>query len=332
MGFVVVIVIVLLLLILVGFVVYSQRSRQAPPAESVVPTKPALDDRLGRTRRAVGGKISALLRRGPLDKETWQGLEETLITGDLGVETATKVVEAVRHAKPADPEGARQMLKSELVALFAGRSRDLSLDHTPATVVFVGVNGTGKTTSIAKLAHQLGVSGNKVVLGAADTFRAGASEQLRVWAERVGADFIGGEARSDPASVAFAAYQRCRESGADVVIIDTAGRLHSDRNLMEELGKVVRVLDREAGTIDEILLVVDATTGQNAIAQAEIFTDAVGVTGIVLTKLDGTARGGVVVAVEQQLGVPVKLIGVGEGMEDLIPFEPGPFVDALVGD
>jgi len=323
--------VLLVLLVVVG--VWFLRRASAPRSQArIAVAPPTLGDRLGRTRQAVGSKVSLLLRQGALDEGMWRELEETLITGDLGVETATQVVEAVRQSKPDGPDQARQALKAELVGLLGGQARDLNLDGRPATVVFVGVNGTGKTTSIAKLARQLGVDGKKVVLGAADTFRAGAAEQLQVWASKVGADFVRGEAESDPAAVAFSAYQRCRELGADVVIVDTAGRLHSDRNLMEELGKVVRVLSREAGGIDETLLVVDATTGQNAIAQARVFTEAVGVTGIVLTKLDGTARGGVVVAVEKQLGVPVKLVGVGEGMDDLIPFEPEPFVDALVGE
>ena len=329
-----IIVIAVVVLVLLGVAgAWFLRRPSAPPATVpvAVPEK-TLGDRLGRTRQAVGDKVSALLRRGPLDEDLWRELEETLITGDLGVETASQVVEAVRQSKPDDPERARQALKGELLALFAGQTRALQLGSKPATVVVVGVNGTGKTTSIAKLAHQLGSAGSRVVLGATDTFRAGAAEQLRVWASKVEAEFVGGEAGSDPAAVAYSAYHRCRASGADVLIVDTAGRLHSDRNLMEELGKVVRVLSREAGKIDETLLVLDATTGQNAIAQARTFTEVVGVTGIVLTKLDGTARGGVVVAVERDLGVPVKLIGVGEGMEDLIPFEPEPFVEALLGD
>ncbi len=330
MTIVVIAVVVLVLLGLAG-VWWLRRRSAAPPATPMAAPERTLGDRLGRTRHAVGDRISALLRRGALDEDLWRELEETLITGDLGVETASQVVEAVRQSKPENPGQARQALKNELVGLFGGRARALELESKPATVVVVGVNGTGKTTSIAKLAHQLGASGRRVVLGAADTFRAGAAEQLQVWASRVEAEFIGGEAGSDPAAVAYSAYQRCRESGADVVIVDTAGRLHSDRNLMEELRKVVRVLSREAGRIDETLLVVDATTGQNAIAQARTFTEAVGVTGIVLTKLDGTARGGVVVAVERELGVPVKLIGVGEGMEDLMPFEPEQFVEALLG-
>ncbi len=199
-------------------------------------------------------------------------------------------------------------------------------------IVVVGVNGTGKTTSIAKLANRLKTAGREPLLGAADTFRAAADAQLRTWADRVGVQVVGGQPGADPAAVAFDALQAARARGREAVIVDTAGRLHSKHNLMEELGKVVRVLRREAGEVDEVLLVLDATTGQNGIAQVRQFTEAVGVTGIILTKLDGTARGGVAVAVERELGVPVKFIGVGEGMDDLLPFEPAEFVDALLED
>ena len=246
--------------------------------------------------------------------------------------TATGVVAGVRDAQPSDTAGAHDALQESLIRLFAGRDRALHLEGRPAVMVIVGVNGTGKTTSIAKLARSLVRDGKQVVLGAADTFRAGAAEQLKTWADRVGAEFVGGEANSDPAAVAYQAFERAGEIEADVVIIDTAGRLHSNRNLMEELAKIIRVLTREAGSIDETLLVLDATTGQNAIVQAHTFTDVVGVSGIILSKLDGTSRGGGVVAVEQDLDLPVKLIGVGEGMDDLIEFDPDAFVAALLGD
>ena len=206
----------------------------------------------------------------------------------------------------------------------------LALGGRPAVIVVVGVNGTGKTTSIAKLAHSLSEEGRSVVLGAADTFRAAADTQLRTWGERIGVPVITGDSGSDPASVAFDAYRTAVDRGADVVIIDTAGRLHSRSNLMDELGKIVRVLAREAGEIDETLLVLDGTVGQNGIAQADAFTRAAGVSGVILTKLDGTARGGVAVAIERTLDVPVKYIGVGEQMDDLVPFDPAEFVDALV--
>jgi fused signal recognition particle receptor len=331
-----VIIVAVVLLAVVGGVVWAGR-RQAPgdlPAAPAVapPRDLALGDRLARTRHAVGDRLLGLFGRGAVDEEFWSELEETLITGDVGVATATAVVERVRAIRPADPAAAHDALRRELVGLFAGRDRALRTETAPTVMVIVGVNGTGKTTSIAKLSHRFIGEGKRVVLGAADTFRAGASEQLKTWADRVGADFVGGESESDPAAVAFRALAHGNEVGADVVIIDTAGRLHSNRNLMEELGKIIRVLTREAGAIHETLLVLDATTGQNAIAQAHTFTDVVGVTGIVLSKLDGTARGGVVVAIEQDLDLPVKLIGVGEGMEDLITFEPEPFIDALLGD
>ncbi|MBT8202650.1 MAG: signal recognition particle-docking protein FtsY [Acidimicrobiia bacterium] len=300
----------------------------APPAG---PPR-TLGQRLSKTRHAVGDRITGLLKRGRLDDEFWNDLEETLIAGDVGVATASAVVGRVRDSGPSDTDAAHAALQSELEALFAGRDRSIRSGGDPAVMVVVGVNGTGKTTSIAKLGHRLIQDGSRVVLGAADTFRAGAAEQLETWAGRIGAEFVGGEANSDPAAVAYRALQRGNEIGADVVIIDTAGRLHSNKNLMEELAKIVRVLTREAGEIDETLLVLDATTGQNAIAQAGTFTDVVGVSGIVLTKLDGTARGGVVVAVEQELDIPVKLVGVGEGMEDLLTFEPASFVAALLGD
>jgi fused signal recognition particle receptor len=210
--------------------------------------------------------------------------------------------------------------------------RELLLEGHPAVVIVVGVNGTGKTTSIAKLARQMKARGLEPLLGAADTFRAAADQQLRIWADRVGVEVVGGQSGADPASVAFDAYQAARARGRDVVVIDTAGRLHSKSNLMDELGKVVRVVGSAADQVDEVLLVLDATTGQNGISQVRQFTEAVGVTGIVLTKLDGTARGGVAIAVERELGIPVKYIGIGEGMDDLIPFEPADFVDALLED
>ena len=333
---VLVVILAVVLLAVVGGVILSRRPRdEVPPAASPTIAPPAersLGERLARTRHAVGDRLSGLFGRDTIDDTFWSELEETLITGDVGVATATSVVEGVRATRPTETSAAHDSLRRELIGLFAGRDRALATGGNPAVMVIVGVNGTGKTTSIAKLSHRLVGEGKRVVLGAADTFRAGASEQLKTWADRVGADFVGGGAESDPAAVAFRALAHGKEVGADVVIIDTAGRLHSNRNLMEELEKIIRVLTREAGSIDETLLVLDATTGQTAIAQAHTFTDVVGVTGIVLSKLDGTARGGVVVAVEQDLDLPVKLIGVGEGMEDLISFEPQPFVDALLGD
>ena len=232
---------------------------------------------------------------------------------------------------PENPGDVRDLLAAELVAQLADADRHLEVFGAPSVVLVVGVNGSGKTTTIAKLAQQLNSEDRPVLLGAADTFRAAAADQLKTWAHRVGVDIVAGDSGADPASVAYDSYHAAKARGAGVVIIDTAGRLHSKSNLMAELGKVARVLRREAGEVDEVLLVLDGTTGQNAIEQARVFTEAVGVTGIVLTKLDGPARGGVAIAVEQELGIPVKYIGVGEAVADLIAFDPEAFVDALLG-
>ena len=330
---------VALLLIVATLVVRSRRSSAvaaAPSAPAAAKPKPAaagpaLATRLAKTREALGGRLRGLFA-GSMDAAFWEGLEEALIAADVGVTASTEVVERVRDAKPADTHEARRALRAELLRLLDRDGRSLSLEGRPAVVIVVGVNGTGKTTSIAKLAGHLKSLGMEPLLGAADTFRAAADQQLRTWADRVSVDVVGGQPGADPASVAFDAYQAARARGRDVVIVDTAGRLHSKTNLMDELGKVVRVVGREAGKIDEVLLVLDATTGQNGIAQVRQFTEAVGVTGIVLTKLDGTARGGVAIAVERELGMPVKFIGIGEGLADLIPFEPEPFIDALLED
>jgi len=315
--------------VVAGLVFGLLTRRRAPEGLRPAPTR-ALGDRLGRTRQALGGRLGTLLGRGELDQTFWTGLEESLIAADVGVETSTEVVERVRAGHPTTPEAARQLLIDELKAVFAGKHRSLKRSQDPSAYMVVGVNGTGKTTTIAKLAHNFVQQGVRPILGAADTFRAAADEQLRQWAERVGVELVGGEPGSDPASVAHDAFTAARQRRADLVIVDTAGRLHSNQNLMAELAKIARVLRREAGTLDEVLLVLDATTGQNGIVQAEAFLEAIGITGVVLTKLDGTAKGGVVAAVERQTGVPVKLIGVGEGLEDLIPFEPDAFVEALL--
>jgi fused signal recognition particle receptor len=334
-----IIVLVVALLALAGGAAIVVRRRGGEPAAPVrpagaVPTVPppvGLRARLDKTRRALGDRLSVLIGRGRLDDEFWAELEDTLVAADVGVSAATDVVAKVRSSGPEDGNEARRVLQGELVDLFAGRDRTLQRENRPAVVLVVGVNGGGKTTSIAKLAARLTSEGAEVILGAADTFRAAADQQLRLWAERVGVELVGGQRGADPASVAFDAYQAGRARGADVVIIDTAGRLQNKANLMDELGKVARVLRRASGDLDEVLLVLDGTTGQNAIAQARSFTEAVGVTGIVITKLDGTAKGGVAVAVERELGIPVKFIGVGEGMDDLVAFDPEAFVDALLG-
>ncbi|MBT8197921.1 MAG: signal recognition particle-docking protein FtsY [Acidimicrobiia bacterium] len=325
------------LLVAVTAVYLRSRGRDRPPtATAPAPTpSPTLDAglraRLAKTRSLIGDRLGVLLGRSRFDSDFWDGLEEVLIAADVGVAASSEVVETVRAAGPSDAGEAVQGLQSALLGVFGERDRSLGRSHRPATYLVVGVNGTGKTTSIGKLASRLRGEGLDVVLGSADTFRAAADQQLKVWAERIGVDVVSGDPGADPASVAFEAYRVAKDRDADVVIVDTAGRLQSKTNLMDELEKVARVVKREAGELDEVLLVIDGTTGQNALAQARAFTEAVAVTGIVLTKLDGTAKGGVAIAIERELDIPVKLIGVGEGVEDLVPFDPKPFVDALVG-
>ena len=290
-----------------------------------------LETRLSKSRSALGGSLRAVLGRNSLDGSFWDSLEEALITGDVGIKASSAIVAGVRQTAPSDAASARAALVSQVGAVLAGKDRSLNLDGRPAVILVVGVNGTGKTTTIAKLAKRLVAEGHQTLLGAADTFRAAADAQLRTWADRVGVDVVGGQQGADPASVAFDAYSAARSRGREVVVIDTAGRLHSKSDLMAELSKIKRVIEREAGSINEVLLVLDATAGQNAIAQAKQFLDTAGVTGIVLSKLDGTAKGGVVVAIEAELGIPVKFIGIGEGMDDLVPFDPDEFVAALLG-
>lgn len=327
-----------LVLIVIAAIVMWRIQRRRPDVPSAVRTSapsrlaaPRLRDRLQRTRHGIQDRLTGLTARGRLDDDYWAAVEDLLIAADLGVGTAGALVSAVRQRGISDPTAARTLLRNELARILEGRSRELELTQKPAVVLVVGVNGGGKTTSIAKLASLLQRGGSTVLLGAADTFRAAADQQLRVWADRLGIDMVGGQAGADPASVAFDAYHAARARGADTVIVDTAGRLHSKSNLMDELAKVARVLRREAGTLDEVLLVIDGSTGQNAIVQARRFSEAVGVTGIVVTKLDGTARGGVVIAIERELDIPVKFIGIGEAMDDLIPFEPEDFADAVLG-
>ena len=334
--------IVIIVIAIIAIVVWYRSRSGAPPSDQAFDRAPApgappipqrrdLRSRLSKSRQALGSRLGALLQRGTLDDAFWDDLEDTLVAADVGVTTSTALVASVRAERPSGAAEAMQLVEDHLTALFAGRSRGLDLTGEPAVILVVGVNGGGKTTSIAKLAAQLEGAGSTVVLGAADTYRAAADQQLRVWADRIGVPIVAGASGADPASVAFDAYSSTRARGADVLIVDTAGRLQNQANLMEELAKIANVLRREAGEIDEVLLVIDGTTGQNAISQARSFTVAVGVTGLILTKLDGTARGGVAVAVEQELDLPVKYIGVGEGIVDLVPFDPEDFVDALVG-
>jgi fused signal recognition particle receptor len=323
----------LVVIVAVALVRRSRGARRPPSApDAVTVERPAgFGGGLARTRRALSDRIGSLLRSGP-SEELWDGLEEALIAADVGVTTATRVVERVRSRQPADADEAREAIAAELIAVFGDRERALTLEGRPAVIVVVGVNGSGKTTTIAKLAHLLRSEGRSVMLGAADTFRAAASQQLQEWASRTGAEVVVGQDGADPASVAFDAFSSARARGRDAVIVDTAGRLHSKQNLMEELQKIVRVLEREAGKVDEVLLVLDGTSGQNGIVQARTFTEAVGVTAVAITKLDGTARGGIAVAVEEELGIPVKLVGVGETSDDLLHFDPVSFVEALLGE
>jgi fused signal recognition particle receptor len=323
-----------------GWYVTRRPREEKPSLPSQVPEtvpapapRPGLGETLSKSSRSLGGALRHVLSRSELDGEFWDEMEEALIGADVGVTAATDIVGRVRARHPDSAAAARNVLEEELRAELEGADRTLTLgDSKPAIVLVVGVNGAGKTTTIAKLAQRLQRDGLSPLLGAADTFRAAADAQLRTWGERVGAEVVGGQEGADPAAVAYDAYQAARSRGKDLVIVDTAGRLHSKQNLMAELGKIRRVLERDAGSIDEVLLVLDATAGQNGISQVQEFAGSVGVTGIVLTKLDGTARGGVVVAVERTLGVPVKFIGIGEGVEDLIPFVPGEFVAALLAD
>ena len=313
----------------------------APEIEAIAPPEGRLErlrGRLARSQNALGRSLLGLLGGGDLDEGSWQEVEDTLLVADLGPTVATSVVTQLRSrlaSKDVRTEAdARAVLREVLIAELRPdldrTVRALPHDDHPSVLLVVGVNGTGKTTTVGKLARVLVADGRRVVLGAADTFRAAAADQLQAWASRVGAEVVRGAEGADPASVAFDAVDKGIAAGADVVVIDTAGRLHTKTGLMDELGKLKRVVTRRAA-VDEVLLVLDATIGQNGLAQARVFADVVDITGAVLTKLDGTAKGGIVFRVQQELGVPVKLVGLGEGPDDLAPFEPAAFVDALLG-
>ncbi|MGZ4275404.1 MAG: signal recognition particle-docking protein FtsY [Solirubrobacteraceae bacterium] len=298
-----------------------------------------LRENLSKTREALGAELQATLFSGDLDEETWERLEEALIMADVGASTTAKVVARLEQEADAGGLEGGEALSGRLVELLAGIARTddadaarIDLSRDPTVIMVAGVNGTGKTTTIGKLAwHLQRELGHKVVLGAADTFRAAAVEQLTLWAQRAGCEIVTGPEGSDPGSVAFEAVRKGRELGADVIIVDTAGRLHTQDHLMEELSKVRRVIGKQLeGAPHETLLTVDATTGQNGLRQAKLFSEAVPVDGIVLTKLDGTAKGGIALAIAGELGIPVKLIGIGEALEDLRPFDPDDFARALV--
>ena len=301
----------------------------APTGQSDVP------GRLGRTRTLLASALADLVGAG-LDDAAWQRLEEVLITADVGVPAATALVKEVRQLARErgvrDTAGVRELLRDALVAELSTGVRELGRrdGDGPTVWLVTGVNGAGKTTTIGKLAAREAAAGRRVVLAAADTFRAAAAEQLGIWAERTGAELVRGAEGADPASVAYAGAEAAVRSDANLLIVDTAGRLQNKRELMDELGKVARVLGKQAGGIDETLLVLDGTVGQNGLVQAAAFHEAVNVTGVVITKLDGSSRGGIVVAVQRELKIPVKLVGLGEGIEDLRVFDPADYVDGLL--
>jgi fused signal recognition particle receptor len=295
--------------------------------------------RLARSQNVFGRGLLSVLSREHLDEEAWEEVEDALLSADVGVGATAEIVGRLRDRTKVigtrSTGELRALLADELVAVLQPDMdrtlRTLPHDGHPAVLLVVGVNGTGKTTTCGKLARVLVADGRTVLLGAADTFRAAAADQLQTWGSRVGAETVRGPEGSDPASVAFDAVKQGADRAVDTVVIDTAGRLHTKVGLMDELGKVKRVVERQ-GPVDETLLVLDATTGQNGMIQARVFTEIVDVTGIVLTKLDGTAKGGIVISVQRELNVPVKLVGLGEGADDLAPFDPEQFVDALLGD
>ncbi|NJQ15286.1 signal recognition particle-docking protein FtsY [Streptomyces bohaiensis] len=318
---------------------------ESPVVETPAPAEGRLvrlRARLARSQSSLGKGLLTLLSRENLDEETWEEIEDTLLRADVGVAPTQELVERLRERVRVlgtrTPEELRALLREELLHLVAtDADRTVNTaggvsstgDELPAIALVVGVNGTGKTTTTGKLARVLVADGKSVVLGAADTFRAAAADQLETWGSRVGARTVRGPEGGDPASVAFQAVKEGIQETADVVLVDTAGRLHTKTGLMDELGKVKRVVEKQA-PVGEVLLVLDATTGQNGLVQARVFAEVVDVTGVVLTKLDGTAKGGIVIAVQRELGVPVKLVGLGEGPDDLAPFEAEAFVDALI--
>lgn len=304
--------------LIVGVLAWQRSSTR--PVEDITPAAPPI-------RSALGSAIRRALASG-LDEGTWEEIESALLAADVGVEATTDIVSSVRQSRPEGVDEARAAIRNALRAELVEADRSLMLTGTPASIVVVGVNGTGKTTTIAKLAKRFQDSDKKVTLGAADTFRAAAGEQLQTWGDRVGSQVVRGQEGGDPASVAYDTLESARAKGMDVVIIDTAGRLHGKKNLMAELQKIYRVAGGDE--VSEVLLVLDATAGQNGLAQVREFANAIPISGIVLTKLDGTAKGGIVVAIERTLDVPVKLVGTGESLDDLFVFDPDAFVDSLM--
>ncbi|MBM3681951.1 MAG: signal recognition particle-docking protein FtsY [Actinobacteria bacterium] len=286
-----------------------------------------------KTKSTFGTSLVNIFSRTTLDEQAWQEIEDTLIMADVGIKTTQEIVQELKNnptlkGAHSAQEG-KEVLRNQLIDFLATGDRSLNISASPSVLMMVGINGTGKTTTVGKLAHKLVKAGNKCVLGAADTFRAAASQQLQTWGERSSVPVVIGAENSEPSAIAFNAVQEGLAVGAKVVIIDTAGRLHTKAGLMDELGKVKRVIEKHA-TVTETLLVIDATTGQNGLIQARVFTEAVEVTGIILTKLDGSAKGGIVIAVQRELKVPVKFVGIGEGIDDLIEFNAEDFVDGLL--
>jgi fused signal recognition particle receptor len=319
---------------------------EAAPVDEAVPVdeaeapapvpaeKPRFRDRLGKARTALSGYMGAVLARDKIDRQTWDDLEEALLLADVGVAATTDILERLRATVETDaitePADLLEALKAQLKADLATGDRTLRFEPgAPNVWLFVGVNGVGKTTTVGKVGKRQADEGRTVVMAAGDTFRAAAAEQLGTWAERAGADLVRGAEGGDPSSIIFDAVQRAAAKGADLVLADTAGRLHTKVNLMEELRKVRRIADRDPGKVTEVLLVLDATTGQNGLVQAQQFTEAVDLTGVVLTKLDGSAKGGIALAIQSALGIPIKLVGLGESADDLVEFDPDEFVDAL---
>jgi fused signal recognition particle receptor len=307
---------------------------EAPPAPSEAPVRPRFRDRLGKARSLLAGYVGSILSRSTIDDATWDELEEALVRADVGVGLTASLLDDLRTRVKAEsittPEVLVEALKNDLKRRLSEGDRGLRLEPgAPNVWLFVGVNGVGKTTTVGKVGLREASAGWTVVMAAGDTFRAAAAEQLELWAGRVGADVVRGAEGADPGSVVFDAVERASAKNADLVLADTAGRLHNKVNLMEELKKIRRIAERPPARLTEVLLVIDATTGQNGLTQAKVFTEAVDVTGVVLTKLDGTAKGGIALAIAVDLGLPIKLVGLGEGAEDLVDFDPGEFVDAL---
>src|SRR5438270_6763581 len=312
-----------------GAIVEEAVEPVAPP-----PVKPRFRDRLGKARSLFAGYVGSVLSRSTIDDETWDELEEALVRADVGVAATTALLDDLRERVKSEgittPEELVQALKDDLKKSLAPADRGLRFEPgAPNVWLFVGVNGVGKTTTIGKVAHQQQAEGRSTILAAGDTFRAAAAEQLDLWAHRVGAPLVRGAEGGDPGAVVFDAVERAQARGIDVVLADTAGRLHTKTNLMEELSKIRRVAERPPGRVTEVLLVIDATTGQNGLVQARQFAESVDVSGVVLTKLDGTAKGGIVLAIQNELNIPIKLVGLGETIEDLIEFDPEEFVEAL---